>query len=146
MAGSSFKDLMDNLGELGQVASRVTTAVAEDINGFLAVEFVAEVDPYGDPWAPNAESTVRRKGHDVIMFETGQTGRETRAFPMRGAGIEIRSTEQAGYNQFERENAPARPVLPSRADLPKLWSDAIEQRFDEAVGSAMSGGKGKKKK
>ncbi len=59
--------------------------------------------------------------------------RETRAYPMRGAGVEIRSTEKAGFNQFEGDNRPARPVLPSRADLPVEWQESIEKRFAEAV-------------
>lgn len=138
---SSFRNLANNLGELSQVASVVTTAVAEDINGFLAAEFVDEVDPYGAAWAELAESTKRKKGHDRIMYETGDTERETRAYAMRGAGIEIRSTQQAGYNQFERSNAPARPVLPSREDLPAKWRAAIDKRFEEAVARR---GKGKK--
>lgn len=144
MAGSSFRKLMDNLGELSTVASRVATAVAEDINGLLAKEFVDEADPYETPWQELAESTKRRKGHDQIMYETGETARETRAYPMRGAGIEIRSTQKAGYNQFEGENRPARPVLPSRAELPDAWQDSIEKRFAEHTAAALKGKKAKK--
>jgi hypothetical protein len=131
--GSSFRRLMDNLGELTTIPSRVAKAAAADINGFIQEEFDEEQDPYGDAWAPDAPSTVKKKGHDRIMFETGETKDTTMARPTAGAGIEITSTQQAGYNQFPRGDVPARPVLPSRDELPEEWQDAIQKRVDQAM-------------
>lgn len=34
--------------------------------------FQFEADPNGAPWAPLASSTVRKKGHDTILFEEGK--------------------------------------------------------------------------
>lgn len=124
---------MDNLAELETVPSRVAKAFAGDVNKFLQDEFAYEHDPYERPFARNAPSTVRRKGFDQPMFETGETARETRAYPMAGAGIQLRSTEKAGYNQEARDNVPARPVLPNGPELPEAWQDALEKRIDEAM-------------
>ena len=41
------------------------------IAGVEAEAFEKESEPGGTPWAPLAESTIRRKGHDRILFETG---------------------------------------------------------------------------
>jgi phage gpG-like protein len=34
--------------------------------------FDAETSPEGEPWAELAQSTIDRKGHDQILFETGR--------------------------------------------------------------------------
>jgi hypothetical protein len=124
---------MEHLADLETLPSRVCTAVAGDINKLLQDEFTGEHDPYGEPWARNAPSTVAKKGFDQPMYETGETGRETRAVALGGAGIEIRTTEKAGYNQFARDGVPARPVLPAQAELPEEWQDAIQKRISEAM-------------
>lgn len=137
MAGPSFRKLAENLGELSTVPSRVAKAAAADIDAMLAEEFATSTDPYGNPWPRNAPATVAKKGVDWPMVETAETSQETGARAMAGAGIEVRSTEKAGFNQFERENAPARPVLPAGTDLPQRWQEAIQQRTSEAVQKTM---------
>lgn len=132
---TSLRKLADNLGELTTVPSRVAKAFAGDVNKFLQEEFTDGVDPYGESFEGNAESTIRRKGFDQPMVETGETQRETVARPLAGAGIEIRSTEKAGYNMFARGDVPARPVLPADDELPDRWQDALEKRIDAAMRS-----------
>lgn len=34
--------------------------------------YAGEVDPSGEPWQPLAPFTVRKKGHDTILVETGR--------------------------------------------------------------------------
>jgi hypothetical protein len=129
MARTSFAQLMDNLADLETVPSRVATEYANDLNKLLQDEFSGEHDPYGEPWARNAPSTIKKKGFDRPMFETGETMRETRAYPLPGAGVQITSTEKAGYNMFERDNVPARAVLPAREELPPAWVEALKERI-----------------
>jgi hypothetical protein len=131
--GDSFRKLADNLGELATVPSRVARAVAEDFNALLQDEFDQEQDPYGDDWAELAESTIRKKGHDTIMFETGETREQTRAHALQGAGIGLETTDKAGFNMFDGDDRPGRPVLPAGDELPEEWQEAIARRFSEAV-------------
>jgi hypothetical protein len=121
---------MDHLAELETVPSRVATEFAGDLNKLLQDEFSGEHDPYGEPWTRNAPSTIRKKGFDRPMYETGETMRETRAYPLAGAGVQITSTEKAGYNMEPRDpDVPARPVLPNRDELPLAWKAALEDRI-----------------
>ena len=132
-ASGAFRRLADNLAELAQVPSRVAAPVAADINEELARQFAQGSDPYGQPWQKLRPSTIRKKGHDLIMIDTGETERETRAVPMQGAGIELVSTEQAQHHQTPGDHGrPARPVLPNKADLPISWQKSIEKRTEEA--------------
>lgn len=34
--------------------------------------FASQTTPYGTAWTPNAPSTVERKGHGIVLFETGR--------------------------------------------------------------------------
>lgn len=123
---------MDNIAELATVPSRITSPVSDAINEEFALQFAQGSDPYGRPWANLRPSTIRKKGHDLIMIDTDETERETRAVPMRGAGIELISTEQAQHHQEPSGDRPARPVLPNGSDLPQKWQAAIEKELEIA--------------
>jgi phage gpG-like protein len=49
----------------------VLTAFQETIAEGEAEAFHEEREPGGSPWAPLAPSTVKKKGHNIILFETG---------------------------------------------------------------------------
>lgn len=136
MAG--FADLAARLGELAQVPSRIAGPVAADINDALQEEFEGEHDPYGRPWAKLAESTVRRKGHDQILYETGALQNNTVARPTRGAGIEITSLPYGEYHQDGTSRMPARKILPDGANaLPPEWQESIDRNTEQAFRKAM---------
>jgi hypothetical protein len=42
------------------------------LESFHTSLFTGQHAPDGTPWAPNAPATVKRKGHGVILFETGE--------------------------------------------------------------------------
>lgn len=39
----------------------------------LQKQFQEQVDPLGNPWRPLRPATITRKGHDRILYETGET-------------------------------------------------------------------------
>lgn len=129
---SSFRQLADRLGELATVPSRASRRIAERLSAELLSQFDRGVDPYGAPWKPLAKSTVIRKGHSTILVDTHRMELETMALPRGGAGVELVSTEVAGFHQFGTKNMPARPVLPSRAELPLAWQAIVREEIAAA--------------
>lgn len=124
MAG--FRALADRLGELAQVPSRAAKDAATRISSLVAREFETGTDPYGAAWKPLAASTIRRKGHDTILVDTGKLALGTGAKPSGGAGIELASVDYGQYHQSGTSRMPRRPIFPDRAELPKDWQEAIE--------------------
>ncbi len=129
-----IKALMDRLEELKDVPSRAAKATALRINTFIAKQFLDGTDPYGTPWRRLAPYTIAKKGHDTKLVLTGDLARKTRAYPMQGSGIEIRSTEIGQIHQDGTSDGrpPRRAVLPDRAELPDEWLEAIDEETEKA--------------
>ncbi len=134
MAG--FAALAAKLAALSDVPATVPDAVAEALNDEIREEFVGEKDPYGKAWKPLAKSTVARKGHDRIMYESGDMLAETKAIAV-GSRIEFVGTEYGPIHQKAGGKRPARPAVPNQADLPKSWQKAIGDEFAKAVKGAL---------
>jgi hypothetical protein len=52
--------------------SDVFAAFIPVLESFHTNVFTSQASPGGEPWAPNAPATVEKKGHGVILFETGE--------------------------------------------------------------------------
>lgn len=77
-----------------------------------------KVDPDGNPWAPLAESTVRRKGHSSILFETGelaksiQVERSGKTFTVITSDVDYADYMQEGFTHWRSgKRVPARPFM-----------------------------------
>ncbi len=108
------------LRELAKVPSRVTAKAAPAIEQMWRRSYLAGTDPYGNAWAPNRPSTIKKKGHDLVMFDTHETFNMTRVRPLPGAGLSLRTGPKAAWHMEPTENRPARRVLPAFG-LPKAW-------------------------
>lgn len=79
--------------------------------------FDAGHGPNGETWAPNAESTIKRKGHGIVLFETGAL--EKSLVELDGPGnindagsrelIFGTSNPHSLFNEFGTSRIPARP-------------------------------------
>ncbi len=136
MAG--FDQLATKLASLKDVPRLVPEAVAEALNDEIRQEFVEETDPYGVRWAKLAESTVAAKGHDRIMYETGDMLATTKAVAV-GDRIEFVGTEYGPLHQKQSGKRPPRPAIPNNetAGLPKSWQKVIGNSFGEALTKAL---------
>ena len=105
-------------------------------------------DPMGAPWAPLAESTLRQKGHDTILVDTGdyrdsfEMNVTTSAGlgPTGGSGIlEIASeSDVAKWHEFGTSRMPARPVLqPTARWLAEQGTDRFEDHLQTAITAAV---------
>jgi len=140
MAGpSAAVKLKAVLRELAQVPARVSHRSALAITKLWRANYNAGQDPYGKAWAPNAPSTIARKGHARVMVETGATLDETRAVPMGGAGVSLRTGHKAAWHLEATSNRPARPVVPLRG-VPPTWRAAMQRiSVEEARKAARRG-------
>lgn len=112
---------------LGRVyAAPVAFVYQEPLNAFLPslVEehrehFAQEKDAGGNSWAPLAQSTIDRKGHDTILVEHGDLERSLTAIggagniaAVTGQGLLFgTSDEKAGFHQAGTSRMPARPPV-----------------------------------
>lgn len=94
-----------------------------------------DMDSQGRAWEPLAPATVRMKGHDDILFETGEM--------MDEAGWEVDADNMTAeiyvedpkiiFHEFGTEKIPKRPVLgPTHPVLVGNIEDAIEQGIDRS--------------
>lgn len=77
-----------------------------------------KVDPDGNAWAPLAESTVARKGHSSILFETGDLARSIKVdrhgktFTVITSDVEYADYMQEGFTHWKSgKRVPARPFM-----------------------------------
>lgn len=112
--------------QLANVPSRVAARVAPAIERLWRATWKAGQDPYGKALPALAASTIRKKGHDKIMIESGETLAQSRVKPLPGAGIAFQTAEKTGYHLEPVGNRPARPELPLHGVPPK-WDAAHER-------------------
>lgn len=131
---ASLDDMALALADLSSVPSRAATGAAKRINALIGDQFDAETDPFGEPWKPLEESTVRRKGGDRrILRRTDALAGATHAKPVRPAGIEITSLDYGMFHQTGTVHMVAREILPE-GELPPEWEEAIEDEIEIAFG------------
>lgn len=129
---------MDNIAELDGIASRISKNVANRIDAELQREFEQGADPYGKQWARLSPATIAKKGHDLILIDTGRTQQQTHARTQSGGGIELVTSDVAVYHQFGNPpRMPAREILPDRPDLPLTWQQIIQEEFEATFRRSM---------
>lgn len=114
--------------ELLKVPSQVSRDGALGIEKMWRRSYMAGTDPYGNEWAANKDSTIRKKGHDWVMVDSQETLNKTRARALPGAGIGLVTGKNAAYHLEATENRPARPVLPLYG-LPKAWREHLRKTY-----------------
>lgn len=135
-----LRKLAANMRKLAKVPSRASRAASEKIAEAIQEQFDAGVDPYGEPWAPLAPSTLERKRGPGILDETGAMRESIEVSPMAGAGIKVTvGTDYAQFHQTGTSRMPARKILPDESGLPDTWERAIEDAVDEAFERTIAG-------
>jgi hypothetical protein len=136
-----LRDLAAHLGRLAGVPSRVSTAVAKDIQALVDQEYETGTDAYGAGWESLAEETLRRGRHPPPLTDSGRMRDTTRVRPLPGAGIAV--TFDVPYAKFHHtgtKHMPARPVLPTEGRFPPSWEKALRRELD-AEGKRSLGGR-----
>lgn len=123
------------LRELTKVPALASQDGAKAIERLWRRNYRAGLDPYGNPWEKLKRSTIIRKGHDRKMWESGDTYRDTKAFPLPGAGIGLATGYKAEWHMKPTENRPARKVMPAHG-LPATWRAELRKIVERRLKAA----------
>lgn len=158
MAGV-VKERLDDLRFLGGIYQEMENQFGaadyeEPLNAFFADLESAHLDyflnehaPDGSSWPPLAASTIARKGHDRILFETGKLEKQ-----MARSGAGIREVTHRGlifgndlfYSIFHQEpqsgRLPKREHVGMSDELLQVVVDSVADHTVESLKSS-SGGK-----
>ncbi len=138
--------LQETIRRLSDLPRRTAEYAEEPLNRLLAEQFRNGTGPYGQPWAPVTEETLRlrRASKDPTPLTDTRAMRRGTVVAVRGggrAGLVIRTG--APYSYFHQvgfrvhgKRVPARPVLPDRG-IPASWRrvlDAAARRAARELG------------
>lgn len=142
---SKLQQLAENLRRLAGVPSRMSRTAAVGIAVKIKEQFESGTDPYGNAWAPLAQSTLdqtpNRRGGPLV--NTAAMSEGVVVVPMRGAGISIKFTVKgdiAAIHQSGTSRMPSRKVLPEYG-MPASWEEVLRRAGEEAFGDEFTGKK-----
>lgn len=124
---------------LTAVPSRMAAASALEIEKMWRKSYMASQNPYGKEFAALQPSTIKRKGHDWIMVRSQETLDMTRVRPLPGAGISLRTGQNASWHLEPSGSRPERAILPL-SGLPATWTAALKRIAVEQARKAVRGG------
>jgi hypothetical protein len=114
------------LKQLSKVPSQASREASSEILKRIDRQFDEQKDPYGKPWRPLKQATLKRKGFSLIGFETGRLRGGLRVAPTSGAGIGFEfDAPYAKYFQAKR------PILPTRG-VPRAWAAIVAVALEHA--------------
>ncbi len=123
-----IKRIRSAILELPRAMSQASTDAAENLETVIEVQFQAGVDPYGNPWRPLAESTMRR-GRTPPPGTDTEALRAVHVTPLQHAGVRVTFDEEyAEYFNF------ARPLVPDYDNFEESsWYNAIVVAYSDAM-------------
>ena len=105
--------------------------------------FDQQRDPYGLPWKPLADSTLRMRAKrgtgDTILNDTGKMLASLRVISTSNNAT-VKINRPAEYHQKGNPRLPQRRILPisfGARYLPKAWTQGIEKIFNDYVARMM---------
>ncbi len=138
--------LQRNLRKLAEVPSRAAATIADELGRLMAEQFDQGADPYGNAWAPLAESTLARGRQNPPLTDSRDMRNGFHAAPMAGSGVSITFDvpyalpHQTGFrNARTKTRVPARPPLPVNV-MPARWNEAIVATVESEVRKTVEGG------
>lgn len=123
----AFKDLI----ELGRDMTPVWASFGEVLQESHAFRWGVEVGPDMDPWEALSLRTIRRKGHDRILYKEGDLlrGLVTNPAPLQlEFGI---SDWKAPIHHGGTDDIPARPLVGISPDDAAALLDILEDEIHE---------------
>lgn len=119
------------LDRIGDLPRQLAVAAAPEITKLQKAQFTNGTDPYGRPWQPLAESTLKKGRTEPPLTDTKALRDGTDTVPVVGGRIALSHRVAAPYGIYHdsprprSSNLPRRMILPSEG-LPKAWSDVLD--------------------
>jgi hypothetical protein len=124
-----------------------TEAILIEIAVLIREEAKTKIGEYQKGWPPLAESTVKRKGHDRPLLDTGELKESISAFvemhgPESGRAVIGSPLERGLFAEIGTRHEPPRPwllpaVLESRKDINRIVKKHIHTAWSTAGHSDM---------
>lgn len=149
-AVTAMKSAARALRELSRVPAAAAADASRELEAVLREQHGAEVDPYGQPWAPLLPQTVKRKGGDTRILKRSDVMLDELSIrPSAGAGLTLTfGAAYAAFHQLGTKDMVPRRLLPLAA-MPAAWGDAIKRALDarfakwgQTAGPISNGGNG----
>lgn len=147
---------LDRLQAVGANIGKVMTTVARTIEQQARQSFRDQVDPWGKPWPPLAQSTLRaragrrasnanRRANQQPLVDTGAMfGSLRHVATATSASVEIGAglpDVRAEVHQFGGGHVPARAFFPIRpggvADPAPTWWKVVLKPIDDAIAQVL---------
>lgn len=136
----SFGRMIERLGFLGdsRLKDRIFLRWKKETEKLIKQGFDTEQDPSGRSWRPLADSTIQKKGHDRILYDTGAMRQSYRVYVLEN-GVQIRSlVPYSSYHQTGARSGAWR--LPKRRTLPdrglETWRETLVSAARDEVRKA----------
>jgi hypothetical protein len=146
-------DAFNRMIEFGQSPDGALRAIGEVVIGFTKSRFEQSIDPYGNPWAPNSDTTLR-----ALLARSGKNFTKKGALSKRGQTVlagkkpligESRSLSTQftyrlpGDSSVEITSpmvyAGMQNVGGTKAEFPHLWGDIPARPFFPDEGRGLPG-------
>ena len=137
MVGAAERRLMQIRAALLKVPSKVSRKFASFVTKDLKRQAYAGNDPYGKPHAALRPATVRKKGSDAILDESGALIGSLAARPMGGSGLQLTvDPPYARYHITGTKRMVARAFFPI-GRMPAAWSAELKRLTNEALNASV---------
>lgn len=127
------------LKQLSRVPARVAAIAAPRIKARMKRDTRAQMNPYGQAYAPHLPATVRRWGKHPILNLSGDGIASLDARPAAGAGITVTADEHMRFTQGGTVHQEKRTVMPDNPSLPSSWRGILERSAADAMREALKG-------
>lgn len=126
--------LVSDFNEAANEIRSFREPIKRAIQGIIAPSLVQHFIEEGPGWAPLAESTIRKKGHDRILFETGTLMRisgQLNAWTINGGYLSEDSTAMASLDNLGDADYGVYHQTGTIKMVARPWADIDEQTEDE---------------
>ena len=135
---AALEELSHKIGSIVEVLPDTTAELAPIIAREIEHEFDMGTDPYGQPWAPLAPSTIARGRHHPPLTDSGEMRGSVDVQPTaRSITISIDSPYEY-HQEGDGSRMPARKILPE-GTLPQSWVDAADEAAQNALAKKFGG-------
>ena len=127
-------DASTKIGALEGLPEKIADALPAEFAPLLDEQFSTGLDPYGDPWAPLAPSTIAMGRSPPPLTDTGIM-HASASITSSGAVVTMTVDDPAGFHQTGTKHMPTREVLPSdERGLPSAYELAIRRVASDIAG------------
>lgn len=128
------------MNALKRVPSRISSKGSREIKRLWLRNWRAGLDPYGIPWAPYTDASIRRGRRRPLLVDTRRLINSLEVTPLQSAGIRISiggNPVPLAFHQRGTSRMVARQVVPSaaRGGLPPAWRARLRAIARDAFGA-----------